>query len=123
MMMNRLLFGSYDLPGGNLFIDNDEQQRCSSKSQVNIRKIDFPWGLMPWLRLGQVFQMGQPVWNEAEGKIFKLVIPDSSTGTLARAGAIPALANYLLQGEDNLAEYCIRFQTEQTVSILIPVLE
>ena len=87
------------------------------------REVDFPWGLMPWLRLGQVFQMGQPVWNKAEGKVFKLVIPDSSTATLARASTIPTLANYLLQGEDNLAEYCIRFQTEQTVTIVIPVLE
>jgi len=87
------------------------------------REVDFPWGLMPWLRLGQVFQMGQPVWNEAEGKVFKLVIPDSSTATLARASTIPTLANYMLQGENNLAEYCVRFQTEQTVTIVIPVLE
>ena len=87
------------------------------------REVDFPWGLMPWLRLGQVFQMGQPVWNQAEGRIFKLVIPDSSTATLAKASAIPILANYLLQGENNLAEYCVRFETEQTVTIVIPVLE
>ncbi|MBD1842457.1 hypothetical protein H6F89_03310 [Cyanobacteria bacterium FACHB-63] len=87
------------------------------------REVDFPWGLVPWLRLGQVFQAGQPLWNEAEGEIFELAIPDSSMATLSRASAIPTLANYLLEGESNLAEYCVKFQTQHSITIVIPVLE
>lgn len=86
-------------------------------------EVDFPWGLLPWLRLGQVFQDGQPIWNEPTGDVFRLVIPDSSSATLSKAADIPTIPNYLLQGESNLAEHCVKFQTQKGSVIVIPVLE
>ncbi len=86
-------------------------------------EVDFPWGLLPWLRLGQVFQNGQPIWNEPTGNVFRLVIPDSSAATLSKAADIPTIANYLLRGEGNLAEHCVKFQTQKGITIVIPVLE
>ncbi|MEG4069203.1 hypothetical protein QUA42_18050 [Microcoleus sp. Pol11C2] len=85
--------------------------------------MDFPWGLISWLRLGQVFQNGQPIWNESTGKVFKLVIPDSSSATLSKAADIPTIAHYLLEGESNLAEYCLKFQTQKGITLVLPVLE
>src|SRR4028119_1253302 len=41
-------------------------------------EVDFPWGLISWLRLGQVFQNGQPIGNESTGNVFKLVIAGKS---------------------------------------------
>ncbi len=87
------------------------------------KEVDFPWGLIPWLRLGQVFQNGQPIWNETTGNIFKLTIPDSSSATLFKAADIPIIANYLLEGESNLREYCIKFQTQKGITLVFPVLE
>src|SRR4028119_2366104 len=87
------------------------------------REVDFPWGLISWLRLGQVFQNGQPIWNESTGNVFKLVIPDSSSATLSKAADIPTIAHYLLEGESNLAEYCLKFQTQKGITLVLPVLE
>lgn len=87
------------------------------------KEVDFPWGLISWLRLGQVFQNGQPIWSEATGDIFQLVITDSSSATISRALDIPIIANYLLEGESNLAEYCVKFQTQKGITLIIPVLE
>lgn len=87
------------------------------------REVDFPWGLISWLRLGQVFQNGQPIWNQTTGDVFKLVIPDSSSATLSPAADIPMLANYLLEGESNLAEYCVKFQTSNGITLVISVVE
>jgi len=87
------------------------------------REVDFPWGLISWLRLGQVFQNGQPIWNESTGNVFKLVIPDSSSATLSKAADIPTIARYLLEGESNLAEYCLKFQTQKGITLVLPVLE
>ncbi|MEA5497547.1 hypothetical protein [Limnoraphis robusta] len=73
--------------------------------------------------LFKVFQNGQPVWNETTGDVFKLVIYDSSSATLSQVANIPTLANYLLEGESNLTEYCIKFQTPQGITLVFPVLE
>ncbi|HEY9697873.1 MAG TPA: hypothetical protein V6D10_11460 [Trichocoleus sp.] len=87
------------------------------------KEVDFPWGLLPWLKLGQIFQDGQPIWNEAVGDNFELKIGNASTATLSTSANIPTLANYLLQGRNNLAEYCFKLQTQKQVTIVIPVLE
>lgn len=92
------------------------------RASGEFREVDFPWGLLPWLRLGQVFEDGQPVWDTKRGDIFRIQVPDSSSIRLTKAANLSLLNKRLPQGEANLAEYCITIGAQQSYAIL-PVLE
>jgi len=87
-----------------------------------LKEVDFPWGLIPWLRLGQVFQNGQPIWERTEGQKFQLTVPAVTSATLLSANSIPSLAQYLHDSESNLDEYCVTFSNQKQI-VVIPVLE
>lgn len=89
----------------------------------DLEEVDYPWGLLPWLRLGQVFQDGQPIWQETAGRIYNFNLRRSATAVLAESSTINGLAGQLVHGEQNLAEYCLRFRGQDGITIIIPVLE
>jgi hypothetical protein len=92
------------------------------RASGEFREVDLPWGLFPWLRLGQVFEDGQPVWDNKRGNTFRIQVPDSSSIRISRAADLPLLHERLPQEEANLSEYCIRVGAQQSYAIL-PVLE
>lgn len=92
------------------------------RASGEFREVDFPWGLLPWLRLGQVFEDGQPVWDTKRGDIFRIQVPDSSAIHLSSAANVPFLQERLPPGEANLSEYCIKVGAQQSYALL-PVLE
>ncbi|PSB34403.1 hypothetical protein [Stenomitos frigidus] len=92
------------------------------RTSGEFREVDFPWGLLPWLRLGQVFEDGQPVWDTKRGDIFRIQVPDSSSMRLSRAANLSVLQERLPSEAANLSEYCITIGAQQSYAIL-PVLE
>lgn len=91
------------------------------KNRNNIMKIiELPWGMLPWLKLGQYFQDGQPIL-ETVGREIDIRIPLGLVN-LAKARDVIPKSLYCLHNNDNLLEKCFVFKNGNR-TIILPVIE
>ena len=85
-----------------------------------LKMLEVPWGILPWLKLGQIFQDGKPLSETIGEQITIDITPESFV--LKKAVDVLPKEFYLLQSNDNLTENCIVFQ-DKNMTIILPVIE
>jgi hypothetical protein len=85
------------------------------------KEIDLPWGMLPLLRLGQVYRDGQLIENPIND-VVNLSLPQAVSINIVEMRRAVSPELYYLEGEANLSQRCLIVESV-ALKLIIPVLE
>ena len=85
------------------------------------KEMDMPWGALPMLRVGQVYQDGRPLDSDV-GQVFTVTVGDVEV-EMRRAREVVSAEHYRLYKQSNYDENCFVFPTVEEEFLVVSPLE
>lgn len=92
------------------------------KSNNSLKLVEYPWGTLPYLRLGKYYSNGYPLHEQERGSIININIPDLSSGEICESFNMPSNLYYLKRNQESGVQKLWKFNVERKTYFL-PCLE